>query len=837
MREPVKYGNYYLFERVNIGGMAEVFKGVSYGVEGFERLFAVKRVLPSIAEDQEFIEMFIDEAKIAVQLNHANIGQIFELGNADNSYFIAMEFVQGKDLRALFDRVRKRVDRGERIDPTMACHIIKDVCEALEYAHNKRTERQESLGLVHRDVSPHNIIVSYEGEVKLIDFGIAKAAGKASKTQAGILKGKFGYMSPEQVRGRSIDRRSDLFSLGVVLFELLTLERCFQGESDFSTLEKVRNVDIRRPTAINREIPPELERIVLKALSRNPEERYQSASDFQDALQKYLYQSGAFYARKDLSQWMRRTFDADLREEQRKLQAFREYARANIPEARRASSLPQALREPDTLPTSSGGPADGGPSSPTSPTSPSGSHGAYKPKLPTLSWEEDEITTAIYDRELDEDPAADGPGSRAPEAAQIVRARLDGPSLPLPTAARLAVNDLEAVLPGEMPALRSQRSSSRLTILAGIALIAVILAAVAVVFVIIQGPGTSALLVETRPRAVTVTLDDIVVHEGPTPYRLASVAPGPHKLRLSAPGHQTLTRELVLEAGREDRLIIDLPVAKPNLETGLFIQSEPGGARVSLDGQPASDDVTPLSLLGIAAGDHELRLEKSGFQPWAGTITVPPNQVTQVKPIRLVPQSVSLKFLSQPAQARVTLQYPDGRTAAIGLTPISFDGLENTGKVVASIELVGYAQQTRVLGQYQVAEASEIFDLEVKAGTAGRSQSSSSVGPRRPLEPGAEDSPEGERETAHVRPNVQITPPTEPAAAPEPGFLNVQAKPPAVAFINDQQIGETPVIRHSLPAGTYRLVLIREATPRPYRREFTAEVRPGETNKIVWVEP
>jgi serine/threonine protein kinase len=244
LRDPLKFGNYYLIERVNIGGMAEVFKGVSYGVEGFERLFAVKRVLPNISEDQEFIEMFIDEAKIAVQLNHANIGQIFELGNAENSYFIAMEFVQGKDLRALFDRVRKR---NERIDIPMTCHIVKEVCEALEYAHNKKNERQEALNLVHRDVSPQNIIVSYDGEVKLIDFGIAKAAGKASKTQAGILKGKFGYMSPEQVRGRPIDRRSDIFSLGVVLFELLTLERCFQGESDFSTLEKVRNVDIRRP--------------------------------------------------------------------------------------------------------------------------------------------------------------------------------------------------------------------------------------------------------------------------------------------------------------------------------------------------------------------------------------------------------------------------------------------------------------------------------------------------------------------------------------------------------------------------------------------------------------
>jgi serine/threonine protein kinase len=333
----MKFGDYYLFERVAVGGMAEVYKGVSYGVEGFERLFAVKRVLPDISEDQEFIEMFIDEAKIAVQLTHANIGQIFELGNAEGSYFIAMEFVQGKDGRAIFDRARSR---AEHLSIPMVCHIIKEVCEALEYAHNKRNDRGESLDLIHRDVSPQNVLVSYDGEVKLIDFGIAKAAGKASKTQAGILKGKFSYMSPEQVRGKPIDKRSDLFSLGVCLYELLTLERCFSGESDFSTLEKVREADFRRPTQINRDIPPELEKIVYRALARDPDQRFQNASDFQDALQKFLYQSGAFYSRKDLAAFMRATFAKELESEQQRLAAFRDHARRHIAEARRPDEAP-----------------------------------------------------------------------------------------------------------------------------------------------------------------------------------------------------------------------------------------------------------------------------------------------------------------------------------------------------------------------------------------------------------------------------------------------------------------------------------------------------------------
>ncbi|MGB9599635.1 MAG: serine/threonine protein kinase, partial [Myxococcota bacterium] len=235
--------------------MAEVFKAKAYGVEGFEKLVAIKRILPNIAEDEEFITMFIDEAKIAVQLNHANIAQIFDLGKIEDTYFIALEYVYGKDLRAIFERLRKR---GEIMPIPVACYIITQVCEGLDYAHRKKDSMGRDLNIVHRDVSPQNILVAYEGDVKVIDFGIAKAANKASKTQAGILKGKFGYMSPEQVRGLPLDRRSDIFSLGIIFYEILTGERLFVGESDFSTLEKVRNVEIMPPTAYNRNIPESL---------------------------------------------------------------------------------------------------------------------------------------------------------------------------------------------------------------------------------------------------------------------------------------------------------------------------------------------------------------------------------------------------------------------------------------------------------------------------------------------------------------------------------------------------------------------------------------------------
>src|SRR5687767_11874167 len=300
--------------------MAEVFKAKAFGVEGFERLVAVKRILPSIAEDQEFITMFIDEAKISVQLTHANIAQIFDLGKVGDSFFIAMEFVHGKDLRAIFDRARKR---GEPLPVPMACYNVMKICEGLDYAHNKKDPAGRDLNLVHRDVSPQNMLISYDGEVKIIDFGIAKAAGKAGKTQAGILKGKFGYMSPEQVRGLPLDRRSDIFAVGIVLYELLTGERLFVGESDFSTLEKVRNVEIMPPRTYNKKVPEELEQIVLKALAKDVDDRYQTAMDLHDDLQSFMYTSGNFFARKDLSGYMRKAFQDEITKETARDEEYR----------------------------------------------------------------------------------------------------------------------------------------------------------------------------------------------------------------------------------------------------------------------------------------------------------------------------------------------------------------------------------------------------------------------------------------------------------------------------------------------------------------------------------
>jgi hypothetical protein len=384
LKKPIPFGKYYLLERINIGGMAEVFKAKTFGVEGFERLIAVKRILPNIAEDEEFIAMFIDEAKIAVQLQHGNIAQIFDLGKVDDSYFIALEYVNGKDLRSIFDRLR---GKGEVMPIQQACYVIMQVCEGLDYAHNKRDGQGRELHLVHRDISPQNVLIGYDGEVKLIDFGIAKAAGKASKTQAGILKGKFGYMSPEQVRGLPIDRRSDIFSVGIVLYELLTNERLFVGESDFSTLEKVRNVEIMPPSSYNKKIPQELERIVLRALAKDPEDRYSNAIDLHDDLQAFLYTVGEFYSRKDLAAWMKKVFASEIEEDKAKIDQYRQLA----PPAAASKEVVQrraAVAGGSSISAAAAAAAAAAAGGPR----PGGGDGE-------LNWDDEELDTQIFDKE------------------------------------------------------------------------------------------------------------------------------------------------------------------------------------------------------------------------------------------------------------------------------------------------------------------------------------------------------------------------------------------------------------------------------------------------------
>ncbi len=281
-----RFGQFQLMEKIATGGMAEVYKARMSGVDGFQKIVAIKKILPHMAASDDFITMFADEAKLAAQLNHPNIIHIYDLGKVDNSYYIAMEYVEGRDLRSI---LKSGSAHGLPLPPELALFIASKLGAALDYAHRRKDFDGKDLSLVHRDVSPQNVLISYEGDIKLCDFGIAKAASKSSQTQAGALKGKLQYMSPEQASGKPIDRRSDLFSLGSVLYEMLTGEKLFAGDSDLTILEQVKNAKAQPPSAKNPDIPKRVDSIVLKALAKNPEDRYQNASDLQRDLESVLY--------------------------------------------------------------------------------------------------------------------------------------------------------------------------------------------------------------------------------------------------------------------------------------------------------------------------------------------------------------------------------------------------------------------------------------------------------------------------------------------------------------------------------------------------------------------
>jgi len=305
------YGPYRLLQRVAVGGMAEVFKAKRSGVEGFEKVVAVKRILPHLSDNKEFVDMFVDEAKMVAGLTHPNIVQIFDLGRIEKSYYIAMEYVQGRDLRSILRRAR---ERAIRVPLDLCALIASRVCSALEYAHRKKDDRGQPMMTVHRDISPQNILISFEGDVKLTDFGIAKAASKATVTEAGALRGKLLYMSPEQAWGKPMDRRSDLFSLGIVFYEMVTDHKPFLGSSEVSILETVRECKVPPPSSLNREVPPALERVVMKALERDPERRYQDAAEMYRDLEAVMHEAPPPPTAATLARFMERLYEPQERE-------------------------------------------------------------------------------------------------------------------------------------------------------------------------------------------------------------------------------------------------------------------------------------------------------------------------------------------------------------------------------------------------------------------------------------------------------------------------------------------------------------------------------------------
>jgi serine/threonine protein kinase len=851
VKKPTPFGKYYLLEKINTGGMAEVFRAKAFGVEGFERLVAVKRILPNIAEDKEFIRMFIDEAKLAVQLNHANIAQIFDLGVVDASYYIALEHVHGRDLRAMFDRCR---NAGEPMPVSQACFIIMKVCEGLDYAHNKRDQAGRELHLVHRDVSPQNVLVSFEGEVKLIDFGIAKAAGKGSKTQAGILKGKFGYMSPEQVRGIPIDRRSDVFSCGIVLYELLTGERLFVGESDFSTLEKVRNVEILPPSTYNRRIPDELERIVLKALAKDPEERYQNAIDLHDELQAFVYTAGEFYSRKDLAAWMKKTFGREIEEETAKLESYRQLkapaseappppAIARTPTGQRPPSGPVTTPVRKTNPPAS---AVGGTKPPPPPA------GRLSQQMPVvqaaapakpkpervgegLSWDDDELETQIYDNPEDApkskkksgaspvvaapapQPAPPPPPSPGPDLSSLVSTAKGWDGAPRPTPPTNGTNGMAAIAAGSQKTLRSTGEHAR-----------------------------------TTGEHVAEPVFPVVARETSAPARLVSSSPEPLFDPMASFGSGMLARKPKRQSSNlvyiavggaavavvAAVVIITMTGKKPSTKTAAAVPAPtqvagdqntgfdlyvnpPGVVTWRLDGEARTDKL-PSRIRGISPGAHNVAIDAPpGFMSQNQPITVEAGKAPKIE-IVLQPLDISGVFETTPPGATVSL-IVDGVRQPVGSSPAKAK-LDPRKSYQVLFEKPGYVSVNKPIIFGGSTEEKLVVNLE-KAG-AGTPEAP----PNPPTTTHVATGPVTHPEThvATTRPDTTkpdttkpdttkpdttkpdtTKPDTQVAKTGGIGTLLLGSKPPCQVFIDGKDTGSsTPHKFDGLAAGRHKVTLV-----------------------------
>ncbi len=310
--KPKQFGKYQLLDRIAVGGMAELFRAKLTGAQGFEKLIAIKKILPNLSAEENLVTAFIDEAKLAALLHHENIGQIYDFGSMDDQYFIAMEYLFGKDLRTISRMARKR-DLALGMENIL--YIVSRICAGLDYSHNLKDLQGKPLNIIHRDINPQNILITYEGQVKIIDFGIAKAASHNTQTRENLIKGKLAYMSPEQANGQQIDHRSDIFSTGIILYELLAARRMFTGET-MHVLSLVRDAQYDPPEEVIPDLPSKLNAILRQALAKDPADRYQNAGEMLADIEEFMFELSLRPNARSFSGYMKELFEEEYAEEE-----------------------------------------------------------------------------------------------------------------------------------------------------------------------------------------------------------------------------------------------------------------------------------------------------------------------------------------------------------------------------------------------------------------------------------------------------------------------------------------------------------------------------------------
>jgi serine/threonine protein kinase len=889
LRQAQPFGKYVLLERVSVGGMAEVFKAKAFGVEGFEKILAIKRILPSMAEDADFIEMFIDEAKICGQLNHANICQIFELGRVSDSHFIAMEYVWGKDVLQMQNRFRKL---RQKMKPEMAAYIVCKICEGLDYAHKKKDAQGRPLGIIHRDISPQNILVSYEGELKVIDFGIAKAASRSSKTQAGVLKGKFGYMSPEQVRGLPLDRRSDLFAIGTILYELLTAERLFYGESDFETLEKVRNVDVLPPTQANPSIPKTLERIIMRALSKDVEGRYQWASEMAEDLNAFLLSHDPVFSPQSLSQWMREQFAVEMRRERLVLDEQQKVTRESA--AQGASTRPTQRSIPHAAAAAPVIEEDDDFNEKTTVSLPGFGDAPAPPSHANLP----EQSTRILDGGM---PGPASTGSSVPElSAQstVVFSETSGPQRPqsakppsLPGMAHangslidqqpIGVSIDASLYPntGErlgvvphtphygqlmpqpigLPPL-PQRSTVWKDIIIGIAVAAAVVLGVLGVRGVLARRGEATLVVMSPTIPGDVIIDG--TPRGPLssgqPMTLKAFPTGEHSVVVRSESGD-FQQSVTLAAG--DVSVVTAQFQSAKGDTGKLKLSidapagagpaEPTTADVYVDGAQLSPEASRNAISLRAGAPHEVRISKVGYEEQKLEIELKPGD-TQTRVIHLVASVGKLTVTSDPPGADLIV---NGHRE--GSTPATVANIEMGKPARVSLKLAGYQSVTKSVsmepGSPQALDVKLVAgkDKEETADLAPSKTPHKDTPPDKVVPDKTVEKPDKTKPVVAKTPSKDATKPDKTAfpsdglaavsfnndkgaaASSEPGYLVANTQPWAKVIIDGKDTGKTTPIapRSKIPlkAGKHTVTFV--ASGKKYN--FDIVVKPGEEIRLI----
>lgn len=852
--QPIPFGKYYLLERINIGGMAEIFKAKAFGVEGFERMLAVKKILSSIAEDESFINMFIDEAKIAGQLNHPNIAQIFDLGKVNDSYFIAMEYISGKDLKTIFERSRRL---GEKVSVPRVCYVMMKTCEGLGHAHHKKDANGQEINIVHRDVSPQNILISYEGEAKIIDFGIAKAQGKTSQTQVGILKGKFSYMSPEQVRGLHIDHRSDIFSLGIVLYEMLTLERLFLGESDFETLEKIRKVEMSPPSLYNPHIPKELEDIVLKALAKSPEDRYQTAFEFADALEQFMRNQNYYYTNKDLGAYMKESFSADIEFENKKQEYYRSLN----------------LRPP----------TDMYPAMPQ--TAPARTSGNYAPvsEYGGLSWGEDEMDTQLFGR--DEVPAdivysddveeiTDSAIIEEPPTMEFNRLAIqqglealafddeplhERPRSRVPTAAMPAVEprrDKHVTMPTTQMAPPVAAPMPQRSSLPTIAAVTVAVVALGIVAIYLLYPGKAEVHFQTTPaEGVTILVDGAQLYQGATPYT-SKLEPGEHTIELKLENHETI----VIKRDFQKKNVYDIQKTFKQLESDKVkfeVKTTPAQAKVTINGKDYTGQ-GPKTIEDVSAGKHKVMVSLAGYEPAEQELTLEKGKEPAPLDVSLKPLVVALEVKSDPRTKFSVVEKGTNKVIAKGKTPEIIKNLEGPKNYVIQFEAEGdHLATTMEQGPFEATQALANVTLPKKAEDPDLNKAVASNDPKpekvektktkppRKTDRGERKDPKtttsdqgstkvdsGESKTKTNPTTTKTDPPPKKEEPKGTATITIGSKPVARIYIDGKDTGRfTPLIDFKVSAGKHKIELVNNDFG--LRKTYYVTLSDGESKRIV----